>query len=650
MSKTSGGWLLRAAAVVPFFFATVYFRTRHLELEAVTYGLSPLQVAAVSAHPQWFATDFPSGALETLKSIVFWIYPFAEKLGLNILAVWSAMIALELGLVLIGIFIIFRLLFPALSWQAACAAALSYAASSINAPDLARFALPFYGWNYGFASVAALAVVALTVRRRFIAAALALVVAMMIHPIFAAFSALFAAVCLGVQIWQERHVPAKSLGIAAVIAVCGCGAWLALLSSQGTITGGAIEPGTFVALTRAQNYHWFPFYLGVFWELHANHFLPLISTLALIAWSVSRPRYRGELVSRQLATGVAVLMAVCLCGVAISALVPSPTLIKLALHRADTMALLAGGLLVTRALWCDLDEGDAVERTLAAYILLLPFLSDVGFVPLPVAVRIAYAGWKAFRGRETSPALFVAIALAILALGLIACYRFAGIVPDLGDFRYAGYHPLLMVAAAVGLSWPWLVARFAGRFRLALSLPTLALLAMGTTAAARSQRFDLMIDPTARMRAEHGKAAQLWAKGNTPAGALFMVDPASSYFWRDLSQRPSFGTAREWLLISIMYNSRRDLLDEGLRRYAALGLPFPDYIYDASHKRMGPLLNRIIEEPSQRYNALTHDGFRKLAADFGIRYFVFDAARLKGDPPVEVVFRNPGFIIGRAPD
>lgn len=639
--------LLIIVAFLPFFIAAMYFRVPYLELEAAANGLSPIQIAVLTVHPQWFGSDFPSGALEALKSLPFMVYPTAYRLGLNITYVWAGMIALEMVVVFICARSAFRIFFPSIATSAATFAGLAYVASSIMAPDIARFKIPYYGWNYGFAIVSALLVVAFTVRRRYFSAALSVVITLAIHPIFAMQATLFAVACFCIQVVGDRKLDWLRIGTAAILAIAGGGSWLWWLSTQGTIGGGDVDPQLFVAFTRAQSYHWYPQYLGVFWELHANHLVPLISSLALIAWSISTPRYRDDVVVPQLLAGITLLTAICICGVGVTLFSQSPFLLKLALHRADTMALNLGMLLVIRAVWLDLLAGDLLERILSVILILVPFQSDVGMVPYVVAVRVAFAAIKSWHRGEGGAALIAAIVLAGSALALVAFYRWNGIVPDLMDQRYLGVDTLIFAATAL----VFLVALTTRRLeQREIAVQMAVVIVAAGLAVMRTPRFNPFPDSGTRAMAESARQAQLWARDNTPIGTLFMPDPGMDYFWRDLSERPSFGTHREWLLISIMYNSRQDLLAEGLRRYQALGLPFPEYILNPSPPRMLPLLHRLGEDASAKFYAMSSEDFARFAQEFGVKYFVFRTSGLKGDPPIRVVFRNAHFVIGEAPD
>ena len=634
-------WIGLALAVA----SITYFRSRHLDIDAALNGFSPEQVAVTTNHPEWFGNNFPSGALDTLKSIVFQVYPLAEAAGLSITSVWACMIGLEVATFALAAMFAFSLLFPAAPLSMAASAGILYAGSSLVSPDLAQFAFPYYGWVYGFAHAGLLVAVALFLRDRLLGAAVALVVVFMVHPINAIFTATFCAGAMAARIHAERRLAWKRLVLPIIIALAGCGAWFAWISSHGTISGGDVPPDLFVALTRAQNYHWFPFYLGVFWQYHANTLLPLLSSIALLAWALGVHAQTDRAMARQVGTGVAALLIVCATGLYISEFVQIPTLIKLSLHRAGQPAVTIGSLFILHALWLDLTRGKLPERGLGALLLLLPFQSPVGLVPFPVALRVGLAAYRATTSRSWSLGLVVACLFLALTAGFIVYFRNVGLIPDLTAIRYSGMSLPLAVAAVLAMVWPLLWAdttAASAATRAAVVVGALSILAM-----IGSKRFDLVGETSLRQKGQSALEAQLWARANTPVGSLFMVDPTLGYMWRDKSHRPSFGTVREWLLLSMMYNSRRTVLDEGIRRYNALGVPFPDYIFKPAERSMPRMLSRIVQDASDRFSAFKTDDFRRLNRDFGVQYIVFQKTLLKGPVPIPVVHENAHFVIGK---
>jgi hypothetical protein len=629
-----------------------YFRSRNLDLEAALSGLSPEQIALLTNRPDWFARDFPSGALESLKSTVFQIYPLAYAAGLDITATWAAMILLEIAVMMGAVFFAMRLLFPASGVLLPAGSAIVISTSALLTPDIARFMFPYYGWNYGFASAGLLVSAALCLRGRLTACASIWVLLATIHPIMALFAAIFCGAVILSRWLSSRGPGLRELAAPVAIGVIGGGAWLLWVTGQGTISGGQVDPQWFIALTRAQNYHWYPLNLRIFGEYHHAHFLPLLATMALTAWALGVAARDERPLARDAAAGLAALIAITALGVLISQYVASPVLIKLALHRAGQAAVTIGAVFILHALWRDLTRGEAPERAFAAMLLLLPFQSSVGLVPGLVCARLALAAIRAGRPSAMSPWLLAALALGSLSLGLIAFYWSEGHSAGVPVARYSGITWQLVVAGGVAALWPpacRLLGRLLGQSALAGRRvgegAALALLAVFALHAA--PRFDPMAHGAVRARAQNALSAQLWARDNTAVASLFMVDPSLGYMWRDKSQRPSFGTVREWLLISIMYNSRAELLEEGLRRYEALGVPRPDHLLHSPERFMPNLLGRLQGDAEKAFDRLGRAGFERLAASYGIEYVVFDRRRVKGELPLTIIYENADFAIGR---
>jgi hypothetical protein len=626
--------------------AVTYFRVRNLDLEAALSGLSPEQIALLVHRPGWFGRDFPSGALEGLKSAVFQAYPLAYAAGLDITSVWAAMILLEVIVLMGAVFLVVRLLFPGTGILLPAGSALFICTSSLLTPDIARFMFPYYGWNYGFASAGLLVTATLCLRGRLAACAVIWVALATVHPIMALFAAIFCAAVIGGQWLSSRGPGLLELVAPAVIGVLGGGAWLFWVAGQGTISGGQVDPQWFVALTRAQNYHWYPLYLGVFGDDHHAHFLPLLATLALTVWALGVAARQDRWLAGDAAAGLAALMVAMVLGVLISMFFAFPLLIKLALHRAGQAAVTIGAVFIFHALWRDLTRGKAPERAFAAMLLLLPFQSAVGLVPGLVCARLALAAIRARRPSAMSPWLLGALALGVLALSLVAFYWSQGFAAGVPVARYSGITWQLVLAGGVAALAPP-AFRYFGHSRLAgpevragALLALLAAVALFTT-----PRFDPLANDTVRARAQNALTAQLWARENTAVGSLFMVDPSLGYMWRDKSHRPSFGTVREWLLISIMYNSRAELLEEGMRRYEALGVPRPTWLLTSTERFMPTLLARLQGDAEKAFDRLGKGGFERLAASYGIAYVVFDRRRMKGELPLPVVYENADFAI-----
>jgi hypothetical protein len=639
MRKLTAPVLVSVATLAGLIVALAFHATRHLDAKAAYAGLSPEQVAMLTNRPELFVGDFPSGALELLSSVLYAVYPALHALGIDVTAAWSVMIVLEivvyLGAVLLFAVWVFDIRDPVFL----AVTGLVMGAGTLLAPDLSRFHFPYYGWIYAFAYAGVLIAIAAMLTDRFRLSALAVTTTFLVHPINAIFAGVFCLAVLGMRLRGGAHYSPAAFIVPTLITVAGCGAWTLYLSSGTSLTEGSLSAETYIAFVRGQNYHWFPSYLGIYWENHAQHLFPLLSTLALLGWAVGAQPPTPPKVVSALVAGILTMLVLCGAGLLIAEAATSPFLVKLSLIRADTVALLAGAYLILRALWRDLMEGDAIERGLAATLLVLPLVADHGLAPLPVALRVGYA-LVAVRRNGMPPGLWAALGLLAILAGLFGIYLAAGLVMPWQAPAYTGLDGGLALAAPVA----GLIAAFRPASLSGLQ-PTALLAGMLLVSVLEARRFDTLSHPVALDQAEATLNAQLWARENTPEGALFMVDPGLFYTWRDKSHRPSFGTVREWLLASIIYNTKAEIFEEGLARYQALGLEYPDYLHDPGNTRMTPLLNRLIGDAMQRYYTFSEEDFRGLAHDYGIDFFVFRTDKLTGPVPLTEVYRNSHFMI-----
>ncbi len=137
---------------------------------------------------------------------------------------------------------------------------------------------------------------------------------------------------------------------------------------------------------------------------------------------------------------------------------------------------------------------------------------------------------------------------------------------------------------------------------------------------------------------------QRWARASTPTGSLFMTDPGQAYGWREHSERPSFGTLREWLYSGWIYNTQLAVMKEGLRRAGVLGLRVDDYIA-ADRTAPGTARAKITRDASQAYHSKDDAWRRQMAREEQIRFFVMDKTKMAGARPSDVVFENDRYLV-----
>lgn len=626
--------LVPVAALAIVVLSLWYWCTLHLDARMASGGFSTELTVMLHFHPELFKSDFPGGAEELIKSAVWKLYLAAYALGVSPAATQRIMTLAEISVFASAVVYAARQLVSVPVWPAAFLTSIVLIASTIAQPNLAYFAFPYYGWVYCFAYAGFLYSIAETAHLRLLRAAIGLVLTFAVHPIIGVFAGVFVVSMLAIT-RPSRRLLLAPLGLV----MAGGGTAFALINSAATLTGGGIDPALFVALARFFNYHWFPSYMGTFWEDHARLFLPFLGTVSLALMSFQR---RGQPIDRlglQCLAGFLAMLALTLLGIVVSLVSESAFLIKLALHRASLNALMVGGIFIVARAYHDFVCGGRVERAMAAAILVAPFHSSSGIAPGLAVIRVGYevavanATWRAFSLLAASGTLAASIVV------LFTIYAANGLVPIGFARQYFGLNLSTIASAAVGAMLP--------------SMPLLLGLLSVVVVAGHGVAWGRHLNPFegdagARTWAYALLDAQLWAKNNTPAGSLFMVDPLRSSVWRDKSHRPSFGTVREWVHTCCLYNSRSEVLDEGMKRLRELNVDVTKYIFDKKATRMVPVHNAILADASKQYYRWNRDDFRRIANNYGVRYFVFDKSQMKSTP-LPLIYENEHMAIAEAP-
>jgi hypothetical protein len=399
-----------AAAIVTI--VAWYFCAAHLDAQAAYNGLSPEELTMVTLHPELFAAGFPSNSPILANSLVFLVYPFAYRIGLPINGVWSLMILLEFACFILAAAYAARVLIPTRSWLVAIAAGVSAAFAAHWTPDLANFHYPYYAWSYYWSFAGFLMAVAETARKRLSLAAIWIVLSFAAHPIIGLISGVFVGAMV-LAAW--RTTSPKSLVAPVLIGILGCGLWTLYVAGRTTISGSSIDPELFAALNRAQNFHWYPLFQGIFWEQHATQFMPLLCTLLVLLVALNGRFSDLSTIDRQLVLGMIVLAVVTVAGVLISLTTAPPALIKLALHRADSNLLLAGFFIIFRRLYRDMAKGDPIDRVLAVVLLVLPFFGQ----GMPAGPALVFAGRALLQNWRQRALPATAVLIAGLSMAIV---------------------------------------------------------------------------------------------------------------------------------------------------------------------------------------------------------------------------------------
>lgn len=131
---------------------------------------------------------------------------------------------------------------------------------------------------------------------------------------------------------------------------------------------------------------------------------------------------------------------------------------------------------------------------------------------------------------------------------------------------------------------------------------------------------------------------QEWAKENTPEGTVFHPDPNINYAWRDFSERPSFGTPREFVT-SWNYTRDQELFNESLARLSVYDNNANELIYSLEIKEFGKHFS------NKYYQNKDNSIFLDLSNIWNVEYFIWDK-RYEIPEVLKVVFEtNEHFIL-----
>lgn len=610
--------------------AVAWFRTIHLDEAAALYGFSP----SALLDPVWrrpgFAADFPSGEAPMLASLVGQAYELIGHLPLSRRLAVGIMIFVEFVVLGGGAFLCARAASPRLPAWTAAAVALLLTTGSLVSCDLARWFHPYYGSAYNVAYGFGLAAFGAMLRRRPVLAGGSLGVAAAAHPIIGLFFGLAVAAAALVDLGAVRF---PRLVAGAVVAVVLAGGWGWLMLGGVGVTGDAVDAGLYISLARLMSSHWFPLSIGIFSDRAFETSVPFVGFMVVVA-AVLRPfAASAPPADRQIGAAILLLLAVTVAGVFLSEFSDIPLLVKLALHRASSEVLLLGAIAVVPRLARDVVSGTVVRAALAAALLLLSFWRDHG-PPILLCVAFAVvvlAEERRSRARGESALLAAAV---VAACALVAANAYAGVVPLAFGNINLGVSTLRepwFLAAIVAAGAAWL-----------LRMPAVLAGAMAIGVAAWVPLVDPMRDASELDRARAFLQVQRWARADTPPDAVFMVDPSYSYGWREMSERPSFGTLREWLYSGWIYDTRASVFAEGLERARWLGLDLDRYL---NADDVAAAYAAMWQQAKTDYNSMDAQRLQETAARFGVSYFVFDRQNRKVLPDLPVAFESGRYAV-----
>jgi hypothetical protein len=233
----------------------------------------------------------------------------------------------------------------------------------------------------------------------------------------------------------------------------------------------------------------------------------------------------------------------------------------------------------------------------------------------------------------------------LIALGLlILTYYKLGFVSGSYRTTYLGSQYLWQFALCIGIGGG--LISFIRKSKSDFTIYCLPLVLIAMIYAAWGWRATVNHGPEEKSAGLAFMNAQLWAKDNSPSGALFMVDPTIYYGWRDFSQRSSFGNMREWLHTSWLYDSNRTNYDEGMRRAEEFGLSPFNYLNESP-----PILGyeKMDRDIRAAFYSFDENWFLNMSHKYGINYVVMRKKYIQKFLKFEKDYENDFIIIYKIP-
>jgi hypothetical protein len=597
--------------------------------------------------PENFERDYSGGSYSSGNSSLPWIYPALTYIGVPVSVSSPILIALEMMVLTLGACYLMKTVFRDISSLALLALSVLLVMSNIRFGDLARFADPFFhGHFYGFADGVSFFAIAYYFNKKFKTSTALLSIGFTIHPIKTLSGFIFLSGCqlckLRGTFTTRLYLPYLLFVLTALLWVyffLGVGSGVILISSE-----------DFFKYSPLFNSHWYPQDLNILTTMHPVYATAFLSCMLAGLSSLFRSDF-CESRKVQIALGIVVLCIVSFVGLAVSWFELSPTLVKISLQRASSLALSLMTIVVIGQLFVDIRMGRWWFVALSSLLIL------AAFTPMrwtwPLLVSLIYALTAIYDKRETLRLSFFLPILIFFFIFAIAGYEIYLYIQgfQLDDYWITPIKLLGVIIIGLALYKVFIQKVFPSldekvKFFLPFMLTFLFVY--------QSYGWGIENRTLSRSYIELGlsyKEVQVWARDNTVYDALFMTDPTMAYGWRDFSQRSSFGTLQEWYKTGWIYSGYQEDLQEGLKRGALFGIN--ELVPERFEKRpQWEFIEQAYSTILRNYYAPSGELLARIAHDYHIDYFVMDNSKAFANgaiPAWSIVFENKHYTVIRSP-
>ena len=387
----------------------------------------------------------------------------------------------------------------------------------------------------------------------------------------------------------------------------------------------------------------YPYEHGLLTVHCQNKLIPFLSFLiCLLCFARQKNPLNNK--DRAIFAGLFVVSIVCFIGLIFSFIKISIFALKLSLHRSNDLVIILGLTIILRGIWRSLSRPDILRATCSIGILVSPFIQVPGF-PLVYStvllIQTAIDEGKLFLRR-----ISFWLAIALLTICILLLVGNQGKVPPYW-YEYPavlGSPPLWIITGfmlVLLLIYRYIFKHDMVRF---VQVCMVILVLAGSLYWLGTERYFKISDIRIRKMRNY-MASQIWARKNTPKDALFMVDPALAYGWRDYARRASFGVLHSWLLVGWVYNGDIHTFREGLKRFNEFGVNPDRYFAIRPTSRAWDMLG---QEVQRRYYVFNDKWRLRMANKYGIDYFVMLKKAMVSKVTLPLVYENDDIVIYKA--
>ena len=623
-----------------FFLFAWWTFTYNIDLKIAWSGFSPIGWVYRTFDPAAFSGNFHNGEEDFSKSAFMHIYLYAYKcFNITPEILLPLIVGVEIAVLAWAVYALCRVLIPDSSRTVIFLVIALFIASNARDMNIARFKQPFFiGQYYNIADALRIFAIVMFLKGRSIWAGVLLAGSFASHLTMGLMGGIFIMAAQMPNI-RDTFRFRTLLGAAAFVAIAAL--WMAYIYEPEGIVSSNMPEQMWFNLARLFNFHWYPVEYGLFTLRHEERFVQFVSFILLLIFYIGRGNQLRQ-IDKKIIAGFIAMAVLVAAGIVISSTKPSPTLVKLALHRANDLIIIVGLVYVVNGLWSEFELDGIWRKIIAAGILVSPFVLEPGY-PLLFSIILTAPAWLDVLRRN--PVSFRCKLVAASAMGIIIiilAYVATGMAGKWTSKAYTGGGFFLI---SVVISWgiltllPFLMKRWSPK-ELAKAFASVVCIFL-TIFWLQNYRAHILGKEALKMSGDY-KQVQLWAKNNTTRDALFMVDPSINYGWRDYSQRSSFGSLREWLHTSWLYNSKLEFYLEGMKRFNEFKISLDGYLGVPHPLSSGKKLGKDVK---RQYYSFNDDWRLDIAKRYGIDYFVMKKNEMKTSSQMLTAYENEHFIV-----